>query len=355
MKFVMNTTETVGPLVSICVPTYNDGPFLFQTLESIVNQTYPRLEILIGNDGSTDDTEEIVRSFNEPRIRYYLNETNLGQFENVNSLIKRAQGQYIAIYHSDDIYESQIVEKEVSFLETHPEAGAVFALDRWIDAEGNIFGETELPQGIPPNTCLALDDAVRILLCEKNCLIRTPTFMGRAKVFERLGFFSSNYDIAGDLEMWLRILTVFKIGIVGEHLMRYRCDATQVSSIYNYLRTFEEHFFPLMDLYLTKCSLTTRIDSSFMTEYAFHRCDDQTFRAINWLLKGNPIQAAELLRQGFPWCALLRKPTFRKIRVVVLRTLVRLCVQLYPDQRLNHVLHYIAYRKRFIPCQLQAP
>ncbi|RIK43958.1 MAG: glycosyl transferase family 2, partial [Chloroflexi bacterium] len=125
-----------APLVSVCVPTYNDAPFLAQSLQSIVQQTYRQLEILIGDDASTDDTAAVVAAFDDPRIRYIRNTANLGQFENVNALIRRATGDYIAIYHSDDVYTPQIVAREAAFLQSHPQVGAVFALDWRIDERG---------------------------------------------------------------------------------------------------------------------------------------------------------------------------------------------------------------------------
>jgi len=336
-----------APLVSICVPTYNDAPFLLQSLESILRQTYSHLEILVGDDGSTDDTPEIVQSLQDPRIHYHRNGTNLGQFVNVNRIIQRARGAYIAIYHSDDVYEPQIVEKEVGFLEAHPEAGAVFALDQWIDADGWVFGETRLPRGIRANTCLGLAEVLPVLLRHKNCLLRAPTFMGRAEVFRRVGLFNTtDFDIAGDLEMWLRILTVFKIAILDEHLMRYRSGGTQVSSRYNSLRTFEEHFFPLIDLYLAMEGWAAAMDQASLTEYAFHRCDDETVRAANLIIRGDSAGAWKLLQRPYPWQTLLTSVRRRKLRVLLLRALMQSALAIGAVRPLARLLVWTEYGGR---------
>lgn len=336
-----------GPLVSVCVPTYNDGPFVLQSLGSIINQTYSNIEILIGDDASADHTSEIVRSLEDSRIKYHRNETNLGQFENVNRLIQRAKGEYIAIYHSDDIYEPRIVENEVSFLKSHPEVGAVFALDRWIDTHGRVHGETRLPQGVPPHTPLSLSNVLPVLLRNKNCLLRAPTFMGRVEVFRRVGLFNtSEFDTAGDLEMWLRILTEFKIAILDEHLMRYRSGATQVSRRYNYLRTCEEHFFPIMDRYLGMKGVADRLSPVSLREYAFHRCDDETFRAANWLIRGNAAGARALLLRPFPWRTLFTNFRRRKLRVLLLRTLMRTCLTIGAERPLVAFLKWSEYGGR---------
>lgn len=344
---IAQLTWTAGkalPTVSICVPTYNDGRFLRGSLASITAQTYPRLEILVSDDGSSDDTAEIVRSFDDPRITYHRNPRNLGQFENVNRCIQRARGEYIAIYHSDDLYDPRIVEKEVSFLEAHPEAGAVFALDRWVDDRDRVFGATRLPNGVRANICLELTDVIPALLRNKNRFLRAPTFMGRAEVFRRVGLFNTaDYDIAGDLEMWLRILTEFKIGILGEHLMWYRSGRTQVSMRYNHLRTCEEHFFPILDRYLAREGLATRMDPVSLIEYAFHRCDDATFRAANMLIRGDTAGARALLRRPFPWRTLVTRLQRRKLRVLILRGLMRAGLALGAAGALRRLLVILEY------------
>ncbi|WP_218081750.1 glycosyltransferase family 2 protein [Anthocerotibacter panamensis] len=313
--------KTSYPLVTICVPTYNNAGYLVQSLSSILGQSYRHIEVLVGDDASTDTTAQVVQSFTDERLHYFRNPVNLGQFENVNTLVKRAKGKYVAVYHSDDLYTPQIVEKEAAFLEANPRAGAVFALDWRIDSQGQMLGETQLLPGATPRVCLSLKEVLAVLLRYKNRLLRGPTFMGRAQIFEQVGYFCEDYDIAGDLEMWLRILTVYPIGILDEPLMYYRHSSTQVSSRYNYLRTFEEHFFTILDCYLPQAGDLSAVDSEGMAEYAFHRLDDTTFRAANAVLRGDTALARRLLDHPFPWTSLypLRR---RKLRVLLLRLLM---------------------------------
>src|SRR5450631_3437681 len=126
-------SETPGspqplPLVSIVVPAYNAERFLRPSLDSIVGQSYPEKEILLMDDASTDRTAEIAQSYGG-RIAYHRQPRNRGQFGNVDDGIALARGKYIAVYHSDDLYDPEIVAREVAFLEAHHSAGAVFALD----------------------------------------------------------------------------------------------------------------------------------------------------------------------------------------------------------------------------------
>ena len=318
-----STAEPNSSLVSVCVPTHNDGAYFAESLRSIVGQTYEHLEILVGDDASTDDTEAIVRSMNDPRILYRRNATNLGQFANVNELVCRARGKYVAIYHADDVYEPDIVCKEVEFLQRYLDVGAVFALDRLIDHNGRVFASRAMPKEIALRAGLDFPEVMRFLLRYKNVLLCAPSFMGRAEMLRRAGpFDTTEYSIASDLEMWIRILTVSRVAVLDEYLMRYRRSPTQLSSGYNYLRTFPDHFFAILDRYLELLNQTEPADAISLTEYAFHRCDDYTFRAANHVILGNARAARELLAFPFPWKTFFFNFRRRKLRVLLLRLLL---------------------------------
>lgn len=337
------------PLVSVCVPTYNDGPFLRQCLESLAAQSYANLEILVGDDASSDDTPAVVQAVAETSrqpICYVRNERNLGQFENVNALVARARGAYVAVYHSDDVYTPHIVEKEVAFLEAHPHVGAVFALDWRIDDAGQITGRTRLMPDVRPNAPLRLPDVLPSLLRHKNRILRAPTFLGRAALLRTAGPFRSDYDIAGDFEMWLRLLGQRPIAILDEPLMYYRRGASQVSSRYQKLRTFEEHFFVIMDETLARQAAKMPLDRTALTEYAFHRCNDETFRAANLVILGQPQAAAALLKRPYPWRTLTVRTQDiggRKLRVLLLRAGMKTGLALHATPLLARLLRWSEY------------
>ena len=327
------------PLVSVCIPTYNDARFLPQALASILAQSYPHIEIVVGDDASTDDTADVVARFSDARISYLRNERNLGQFTNVNACIRRSSGQLVAVYHSDDIYDATIVEEEVAFLGANPEAGAVFALDRWIDSTGRVFGQTRLPPGVPDSACLTMAQVLPVLLRQRNRLLRGPTFMARRTTFDAVGLFEADtLPIANDLEYWLRILTRFPVGIIRRHLMSYRQDPSQVSSLYNRFRTEEEDFFAVVDRYLADPSVAVHADENSLIEYAFHRCDDSTARAANLLILGEVGEARSLLARPFPWRTLAHGVSRRKARVLLLRAALRAGIATRTERPLRKVL-----------------
>ena len=110
------------PLVSIVVPAYNAEKYLRESLDSILAQTYPNVEVLVMDDYSTDGTPAILASYGQ-RIRVIRQPKNRGIYGNANDGIAASQGEYIAVYHSDDVYLPEMVEREVEFLEKYPEGG----------------------------------------------------------------------------------------------------------------------------------------------------------------------------------------------------------------------------------------
>lgn len=338
---VINPVSGESPLVSVCIPTYRDALFLAQSLETVVSQSYQNLEILVGDDASPDNTAEVVRSFPDSRIRYLRNPVNLGQFENVNHLVGQCRGKYIAIYHSDDYYDPEIVLKEVAFLESHSEVGAVFALDWRVDDFGRITGKMKVMPEIRLNTALGFLEIFPILLRHHNRVFRTPTFMGRAEIIRAAGRFSAAYAIAGDLEMWLRIARLAPVAILNEYLMYYRRGSSQVSSGYERLRTHEDHFFVIMDQYLNEVLPNTPIDPVVLLEYEYHRRADETFRALNCIRLGQLEKARELLSHPFPWRTLFVPTTDlsrRKWAVVLKRILLKLGLVLVGERLLARLL-----------------
>jgi len=136
---------SVSSDVSIVVPVFNGEAWVRESLDSILNQTDPAREIIVMDDASTDSTPDILSSYQDS-ITVHRQPENRGQFENVNDGIRHARGEYIAIYHADDIYAADIVREEVEFLESHPAAGGVFALDVFIDKGGHEYGRLSLPR-----------------------------------------------------------------------------------------------------------------------------------------------------------------------------------------------------------------
>ena len=131
------------PKVSVILSCYNHEKYIAASIESVLNQTFTDFELLIFDDGSADNSQNIIRSYNDARIKLFLHEKNIGAVQCYFECVKNAVGRYIAIQHSDDIWESTKLEKQVDFLEKNPQYEACFTQAKFIDEDGEIF---DLPE-----------------------------------------------------------------------------------------------------------------------------------------------------------------------------------------------------------------
>src|SRR3954463_3838495 len=113
------------PRLSICVTTYNRAQWIVPSLQTILNQSYTDFDLTVVDNASTDNTEELVRSIRDPRLRYVRNPVNCGLILNQNRAIELATGELIAIYHDDDFYHPDIVRRSIEVLDANPRVGVV--------------------------------------------------------------------------------------------------------------------------------------------------------------------------------------------------------------------------------------
>jgi len=156
-----------SPLVSVIVPAYNVRRFIRRSLASLLAQTYPHLEVIVVDDGSTDGTADAVRELADPRI-VYVRQDNLGIGAARNSGIRASRGEYVTLLDADDVYLPEKVRKQVTFLEQHPEYAAVYCnainyfsrnprrlyRNRVPHPSGEIFRELLSSSFINPNTIM---------------------------------------------------------------------------------------------------------------------------------------------------------------------------------------------------------
>jgi GT2 family glycosyltransferase len=114
------------PLVSVVIPTYNQAEFLVEAIQSVLDQTYQNFEIIVVNDASTDDTDEVVEQFTDPRLTYIVHGKNLRLSATRNTGIKASKGEIIFLLDSDDYFHTEKLQRHVEFLEKHPEIGVSY-------------------------------------------------------------------------------------------------------------------------------------------------------------------------------------------------------------------------------------
>lgn len=296
----MINSNNKQPLVSICIPTYNVEKTIAETLTSIINQTYKNLEIIISENASTDNTLTILNEFNDPRIKIHITSKTILAEKNFGRCIELANGDYIAIFHADDLYNPYMVEKQVQAFHDDPSIGAVFTMADYIDIHGEIIGEHKLPFELKGNNVYSFLEILTSILRNGNFLM-CPSAMVRSKIYKQLSIFDvERFGTSSDLDMWLRILKKHPIAILDEKLMRYRISNMQGGAIYNYLRLDEADFFKVIDFHLLAETCTNlKTLSSSLNTYEFQRFDDNIQRAVNYILKGQSQNAKKLLKESF--------------------------------------------------------
>jgi glycosyltransferase involved in cell wall biosynthesis len=244
MTFETGNLDKIGDcLVSICVPTYNSSKYLEQCLISIERQSYKNIEVIISDNYSDDNSVEIAEKYclrHSGTWRLMKSEINIGAINNFNKLIGEAKGEYIAIYHADDIYDYGIVETCVNILINNQQLNLVGTMAYVIDANGNKLHRYVTSGEISDYTTYAFNEVM--LGITKNRLLQngdvsillvTPSIMVRSIAYNSVGLFGpvEKYNSASDYEMWLRLALDAPIGILNMPLMSYRVHVEQGSNM----------------------------------------------------------------------------------------------------------------------------
>lgn len=206
--------------VSVIIPTYNRAELIIETIQSVLDQTFDDFEIIVVDDGSTDNTKQVVDGFKDSRIKYIYQE-NRGVANARNNGIKASSGEYIAFLDSDDMWLPENLELKVKMLDSHPDVALVssdcYLIDDDTGATVHRFWDKRpydhlLEQVGGPRQPLAL----ATLLTPTAALIRRRVFVEEVGVFDESLRYSSDWDI------WLRILPRLPIKMIDTPLAKYR-------------------------------------------------------------------------------------------------------------------------------------
>jgi glycosyltransferase involved in cell wall biosynthesis len=223
------------PLVSLCVPTFNSAKYLVASLDSILVQDYDNLEIIVSDNASSDKTVEILQGYAARGvIKLNIQPRNVGAGANFNRLIEMAQGDLVAIYHSDDLYAPDIVSASVAEFAAKPDIGLVGTMARVINGAGEQIASYHLPKSLQrlQRTDFSFDEAMlgTCGLRGNQGFLVTPSVMVRRSMYDDLGMFDqSRFKAACDYEMWLRIASRCRVGVIDRTLMSYRIHQNQGS------------------------------------------------------------------------------------------------------------------------------
>ena len=222
------------------MPVYNAEKYLNESIESILNQTFTDFEFLIFNDGSTDNTEKIISSYNDERIIFSNKQINVGYAKHLVNGIKISVGRYIARIDADDISLPTRLEKQVKFLDNNQDIAVVGSHATHIDSNGKLICHRKLPVNLNSN--------LLYIILGKNPLIH-PGTMFRKKIVESIGGYREDYMPSEDIDLWLRL---YQNGYVSENIAEYltkvRIHQLQISKTDNRIQN-EKHVLAFSSFY----------------------------------------------------------------------------------------------------------
>lgn len=211
------------PKISVIMPVYNSEKYLREAMDSILNQTFSDFEFIIIDDGSSDTSPEIVRSYDDPRIRFYQNEHNMGVAATLNRGLDLAVGEYIARMDSDDISLPERFEKQVKYMDGHMEVGvcggAVYLFDGKRDYKVRTFSTEDYQV------------AVDLVF---NCALVHPTAMIRSSILSEESIrYQLEFEGCEDYRLWCGLIRCDAITNLPDILLHYRKHGNQVTATVN--------------------------------------------------------------------------------------------------------------------------
>jgi glycosyltransferase involved in cell wall biosynthesis len=204
--------------VSVIIPTYNAAQFVTAAIDSVLAQTFQDVEILVVDDGSTDDTKNTLAKYGD-RIEY-LYKQNGGVAKARNYAIERAQGEYVAFLDADDLWLPEKLAKQIALFESRRKIGLCYTgaeiIDENLAVKGHIDAATH-------------EDACEKLLLTMNIMVLSSVMVRREIVLQTEGF-DSHFSTTADKEFWLRLSLLTKFAAVPDYLVKYRDVTGSMSS-----------------------------------------------------------------------------------------------------------------------------
>ena len=201
------------PAVTVLMTVYNGLPYLHAAIESILDQTFKEFEFLIVNDCSTDESRQVILSYQDPRIRLMDNPENLNQTLSLNRGLSETRTEFVARMDADDVSHPQRLERQMQYLARHPDVVAVGTHLRFINAQGEVTGKFEFPEDDLPLRWMQLFD------CPVSC---GAVMFRRSVIWDKFGGFDPSIRYAQDWELWSRVLPEHLLANIPEKLVDVR-------------------------------------------------------------------------------------------------------------------------------------
>jgi len=213
---------TPNPKVTVLIAVYNGERFLREALDSVLAQTFTDFELLVVNDGSTDETATILESYSDGRIRIITNRRNIGVVGSLRRGLNYARGEYIARIDADDIALPERLEKQVEYLDLHPEVGMVSSRCLVIDGDGRLVSSSSAQT----------PEEIYYLLAFHDPIYNPTVTFRKALVLSLGGYGDDSVNRVEDYDLWVRISRRAKIVELDEILAQYRIHSANLTNTF---------------------------------------------------------------------------------------------------------------------------
>jgi len=218
-RVFLDGDRTLNPLVSICIPAYNNAEHIAYAVQSVLNQTYGNLEVVVVDDASTDDTFDVVEAIEDSRIRLSRNDVNLGLAGNWNRSMRLAGGEFVKLMGADDALEPTAIAKELQALLDHPTAVLAESDSRVVDANGHQHGTFRRYW----RSGLVSGRRVAIASTRTLDLFGSPVAnLIRASVLDKVGGFDPTFVYITDYDLFMSIAGQGDIFVIRDSLNQFR-------------------------------------------------------------------------------------------------------------------------------------
>lgn len=232
--------------VSVCIPTYNTGRYIGETIESVLLQTFDDFELIVCDNASTDDTAQVCEKIKDPRFRRIYFEEFIGQAENWNRALGLATGEYVILLHSDDVLLPTFLERTVAIMEQNKDVGLVHCAVQHIDEQGNSLVFQQL---YDKDWVDCEEDLLRKLLLD-GCVVSPAGVLVRKSVYEVVGNFTDKIVWGVDPHMWTRIALKFPVAYLAQPLAQYRVHTNSgTASVMKSARNGSDEVWMMQDIF----------------------------------------------------------------------------------------------------------
>ena len=211
------------PKVSVILTSFNHRDFLHASIDSVIAQTFQDFELIIIDDGSTDESWDIISNYPDPRVITFRATRNTGGVPILNHAITDLlSGEFIAIHHSDDIWDPRKLEEQIAVFEMRADIGAVFTWAEVVDERRSVLKDTShFYYNIFEQNNHTRHEWLNLFLTQGNVLCH-PSVLIRRECYEKCGLYTNGMAQITDLDMWVRLCLKFEIFVLPKKLIQFR-------------------------------------------------------------------------------------------------------------------------------------